>query len=85
MEPKPLKNRSRKQLNNHTTQKSKKTTKINTFPSPLSYKSVQTVMAKRLLSHFHLSCHKVAQETEKGPKMEPKWSQNGSKMEPRWD
>ena len=80
MEPKSTKNRSRKQPNYHTTKKNEKTAKINTFLSPLSYKSVQTVKAKRLFSHFHLSCNKVAQETEKRSKIDPKWSQNGAKM-----
>merc|ERR1711933_114542 len=56
------------------------TAKINTFLSPLSYISVQTVEAKRLFSYFHLSCNKLAQETEKRPKMHPKWKQNGAKM-----
>ena len=72
MEPKSTKKRSRKQSNYQTTKKNEKTAKINTFLSPLSYKSVQTVQAKRLFSHFHLSCNKLAQETEKGPKMKPK-------------
>ena len=74
MEPKSTKNRSRKPSNYHTTKKNEKTAKINTCLSPLSYISVQTVEAKRLFSHFHLSCNKLAQETEKRPNMEPKWS-----------
>ena len=80
MDPTSINNRFRKQPNNYTTKKNKKTTKINKFPNPLSYKSKQTVEAKRLFSHFHLSCNKLAQETEKLPKMEPKWKQNGAKM-----
>ena len=43
-----------------------------------SYKSAQTVGAKRLFSHFHLSCNKVAQETEKRTKMDTEWNQNGA-------
>ena len=72
MEPKSTKNRSRKQPNYHTTKKNETTAKINTCLSPLSYKSVQTVKAKRLFSHVRLSCNKLAQETEKRPKMEPR-------------
>ena len=72
MEPKSTKNRSRKPSNYHTMKKNEKAAKINTFLSPSSYISVQTVKAKRLFSHFHLSCNKVAQETEKLPKMKPK-------------
>ena len=45
---------------------------------PFSYKSAQTVEAKRLFSRFHLSCNKVAQETEKRTKMDSEWSQNGA-------
>ena len=75
-------NRSRKQPNYHATKMNEKTIRINTFLSPLSYKSVQTVEAKRLFSHFHLSCNKLAQETKKRPQMEPKWSQRYVRLFP---
>ena len=74
MEPKSTKNPSRKSSNYHTSKKDEKIFKIKTFMSPLSYISVQTVEEKRLVSHFHLSCNKLAHETEKPFKMEPKWS-----------
>ena len=72
MRSKSTKNRFEKQPNNQT-EKKQKTAKINLFLSLLSYISVQTVEAKRLVSHFHLSCNKLAHETEKRLKMEPKW------------